>query len=161
MQQTIKYEMLSQQQQSQGSPKRDNRPMITQGIMHQTSYGMTQMSQTGIIAGTNVIGMSVGSDGNGGGAVAGAGSAGRGPIFPNPASLVRQRNLLSSLGGNNATTATNETISCNTNTIPPHLSMAYYAQQPQTQPYYGDAIHPMQVSANHNDISLSIFFSHL
>lgn len=125
MQQPLKFEMLPQQQQqllkqSQGSPKRDNRTLLSQSIIHQ-SYGVSQMNQSGM------VGVAA-SDGNGshhtgGGIITG--------------SMSRQRNLISS--GSNA-------VNCSANILPPHLSMAYYAQQAQVQPYFGEAIHPMQVS---------------
>lgn len=105
----LKYEMLPQQQllkQSQNSPKRDNRTLLSQSIIHQ-SYGVSQ---------------SGGGVGVGSGMMAGA-------------NLPRRMS-----SGNDST-------NCGTNTLPPHLSMAYYAQQPQSQQqYFGEVLHPMQIN---------------
>lgn len=108
----LKYEILPQQQllkQSQNSPKRDNRTLLSQSIIHQ-SYGVSQ---------------------SGGGSV--------GSIAPG---MIASGNLprRTVISGNDST-------NCGTNTLPPHLSMAYYAQQPQSQQqYFGEVLHTMQVN---------------
>lgn len=109
MQQPLKFEMLPQQQQqllkqSQNSPKRDNRTLLSQSIIHQ-SYGVSQMGVGG------------------------------------------QRNMINSgIGVGSVTVGVDGSTNCGPNTLPPHLSMAYYAQQPPSQSYFGEVIHPMQVS---------------
>lgn len=106
MQQPLKFEMLPPQQQqllkqSQNSPKRDNRTLLSQSIIHQ-SYGVSQMGVGG------------------------------------------QRNMINS-GIGVGTAGVDGSTNCGPNTLPPHLSMAYYAQQPPSQSYFGEVIHPMQV----------------
>lgn len=112
-QQPLKFEMLPQQQQlkqqSQKSPKRDNRTLLSQSIIHQ-SYGVSE---------------------GGGGMVAG--------------NISRQRNVIS----------TGEMANCGNSNLPPHLSMAYYAQQPPSQSYFGEVLHPMQVWINNNKLYIS------
>lgn len=142
IQQPLNAEMLSQQQQQhqQGmkqnmSPKRDGRTLLSQNIIHQT-YGVAQQQSSGV-SGVGIVGNSavIGS----GNIISGAIPVSSSNIAMIPGGMARQRPPvnMSSVGAN---------ININPNMVPPHLPMAYYAQSASQQSYYGEVLHPMQVS---------------
>lgn len=135
IQQPLNVEMLSQQQQlqqqmnSNNSPKRDGRTLLSQNTIHQ-SYGVAQQSGSGVSG--NVI--PAGSLFGAGIPVSGNSIGGTGGI--------RQRPVVAP-GSGNVGTANNATTfiqgSPNMSGISPqHLSMAYYSQTPPSQSYFGE-----------------------
>lgn len=142
IQQPLNVEMLSQQQQlqqqmnSNNSPKRDGRTLLSQNIIHQ-SYGVAQQSGSGVsgnvITAGSLIGAGIPVSGNSIGSTGG----------------IRQRPVVAS-GMSNVGTGSNATtyIQGNANMsgiLPQHLPMAYYSQTPPSQSYFGEVLHPIQV----------------
>lgn len=138
IQQPLNVEMLPQQQplqqqvNSNSSPKRDGRTLLSQNIIHQ-SYGVAQQSGSGTSGNVITAGSLIGA----GFPVSGSNTG------------IRQRPVLppgmSNVGaGSIATTYIqgNPNIS---GILPQHLSMTYYSQTPPSQPYFGEVLHPMQV----------------
>lgn len=165
IQQPLNVEMLTQQQQlqqqinSNNSPKRDGRTLLSQNIIHQ-SYGVAQqggssVSGNVIAPGSCLIGTGIPVSGN---TMASTGAVRQRPLIPpgGPAG-----NAPPFIQGN-------PNIS---GMLPQHLPMAYYSQAAPAQSYFGEVLHPMQVHISHSrrgiaqpnimKMKMKISFTHL